>query len=366
VQSSARFAQLPRFAWLLIVIGLMLALGAAALAVGARIVKEPPSPFGADSRGSVLYATADGDIHALDTATNQSRPLTAGPAIDGAPLASPDGAVFAFQRREPGASAATLMVANADGSNVRSFEGRPEDVVGMAWSPDGDRLAVSAGIGGVHGLWILPLDGGNSLVLSEQPLDDIALIREPHWRPNGEELLFRGETLDLMTLEGLYVVGADGGGLRAIVEPTVDGPAEPAVSPDGTKIAYALGKEGQARLHVIEIDTGNDAVIALDASASDQRPTWSPDGRSLAFERYRGETYRLAVAPVAGGPAIELGPTQPRRSGGSGVSFSPDGARIVAFYDADDSSWVLDPVDGSAIPLPHEIATPLTWQRTPG
>ena len=61
VQSTARFAQVPRMAWLLVVLGLVVALGTAILVVGSP--KRPPSPFGPAAQGNVLYAGTDGDIY---------------------------------------------------------------------------------------------------------------------------------------------------------------------------------------------------------------------------------------------------------------------------------------------------------------
>ena len=50
VQSTARFAQVPRMAWLLVVLGLVVALGTAILVVGSP--RRPPSPFGPAPRGT--------------------------------------------------------------------------------------------------------------------------------------------------------------------------------------------------------------------------------------------------------------------------------------------------------------------------
>ena len=81
-----------------------------------------------------------------------------------------------------------------------------------------------------------------------------------------------------------------------------------------------------------------------------------------ALRAYGGDAYQLAVASVDGGRSTLIGPEQPANSGGSHARFSPDGTRVLAYYESDGSSWVLDPVAGTAIQLPDDIDLPLTWQ----
>src|SRR3954447_10271056 len=94
VQSTAHFAQAPRMVWLLVILGLVLALGAAILVIGSP--KPLPSPFGPDPHGNVLYAAADGDIYTIDTASNKAQAVVTGSATDSNPIYSADGASFAF------------------------------------------------------------------------------------------------------------------------------------------------------------------------------------------------------------------------------------------------------------------------------
>src|SRR5439155_552673 len=48
-------------------------------------------------------------------------------------------------------------------------------------------------------------------------------------------------------------------------------------SPDSTQMAYARAGE----LHIVDVPSGNDRVLATPVSASS--PAWSPDGSTLAF-----------------------------------------------------------------------------------
>ena len=68
------------------------------------------------------------------------------------------------------------------------------------------------------------------------------------------------------------------------------------------------------------------------------------------------------VGSVSGGRVAAIGPTQPDNTGGADVRFSPDGSRILAFYNADRTTWVLDPAGGPGTKLDYAAITPPTWQ----
>src|SRR4051812_3243194 len=64
VQSKLRFSPVPRVAWILVVLAIVIALGVAAvLVVGSRRHPLPP-PFGPARNGLIVYGGSDHDIHA--------------------------------------------------------------------------------------------------------------------------------------------------------------------------------------------------------------------------------------------------------------------------------------------------------------
>ena len=60
----------------------------------------------------------------------------------------------------------------------------------------------------------------------------------------------------------------------------------PRLSPDGTKLAYAIGNFGYAQLWVYDIEFGTS--MKLTRSGHNAEPVWSPDNMRLAFDRLRG------------------------------------------------------------------------------
>jgi TolB protein len=87
--------------------------------------------------------------------------------------------------------------------------------------------------------------------------------------------------LAFMTSPGgpIYVINADGSGLRHVV----DG-MDPALSPDGTQIAYARWVDPRG-IWVANVDGSDQRHYYLSSSA--RGPAWSPDGKHIAFWQYK-------------------------------------------------------------------------------
>src|ERR687897_438226 len=90
------------------------------------------------------------------------------PGADADPAWSPDGTRLAFVRTKPD-GLSHLMVADADGSDVRSVLERPEALGSPSWSPDGTALAFTVGNGGEAGglVALLDLEDGSVETVAE-------------------------------------------------------------------------------------------------------------------------------------------------------------------------------------------------------
>ena len=94
--------------------------------------------------------------------------------------------------------------------------------------------------------------------------------------------------------------------------------ASPAWSPDGTLIAYVSDADGSAQVWTSAPD-GSGAHALTNGSGSAASPTWSPDGNTLAFIR-NGNLWEVG-ADGTGLHALSNYPEQPLRA----VSWQPDG-----------------------------------------
>ncbi|MFB0538024.1 MAG: hypothetical protein ACETWR_23935 [Anaerolineae bacterium] len=126
----------------------------------------------------------------------------------------------------------------------------------------------------------------------------------------------------------IYVINADGTGLRQLT----DG-MDPAWSPDGKRVAFARWRKPSPGIYVIDEDGKNEVLVfGWDMAKA---PVWSPEGARLAMTHQRGEDgsgvpfWKLAVIRIADQHLAEILCWEHSFS----PTWSPDG-NIIA-YDSD-------------------------------
>ncbi len=143
--------------------------------------------------------------------------------------------------------------------------------------------------------------------------------------------------IPLLVLAGLSLLGAvsaqePGPRLR-----TIRGMRYPALSPDGSRIAFSY----RGDLWTVAA-TGGTATRLAELSGWDMRARWSPDGRTLAFNSTRNGNADLYVLPAEGG--------EPRRltyHTGADIlgGWSPDGKSLVFYSYRDSRTYDLYSID---------------------
>jgi TolB protein len=72
----------------------------------------------------------------------------------------------------------------------------------------------------------------------------------------------------------------------------------PALSPDGTKIAFASNRSGYWDLYLLDIQSAETTRLT-NTKAYDGAPSWSPDGAWLASETYYNNSLEIIVQPIS-------------------------------------------------------------------
>lgn len=115
----------------------------------------------------------------------------------------------------------------------------------------------------------------------------------------------------------------------------------PAVSPDGTRIAFSSNRADRWDLYVLDLPTGE--VSRLTSTPEyEGSPSWSPDGLFLAYEAYVDANLEIFVAPVDGSRAPIRLTDDP--AGDHSPAWAPGGREIafVSTRSGDPEIWLAD------------------------
>ncbi len=107
----------------------------------------------------------------------------------------------------------------------------------------------------------------------------------------------------------IYAMDADGSDQTNLTN-ILGSDFQPAWSPDGTKIAYAINYGGDQEVYVMDADGSNQTNLT-DNEAHEAAPAWSPDGTKIAFRSFRDGNGEIYVMDADGG-----NPDQPQQQRG--------------------------------------------------
>lgn len=127
-------------------------------------------------------------------------------------------------------------------------------------------------------------------------------------------------------------------------------PLNPALSPDGRRVALQRTVNGKQDIWLLELGRGILSRFTFDGS-NHVTPNWLPDGRHVVFSSNRGGSYDIYRKAVSGGAAEELLLSSPDAKGVTDVS--PDG-RHIAYRNIDPITGYdirAVPVDGDGQPV---------------
>ena len=232
-------------------------------------------------------------------------------------------------------------------------------------SPDGKSFVYASYASGNWDIYFQRVGGKNPVNLTK---DSSADDTQPAVSPDGERVAFRSEREG----GGIFVMGATGENVKRVS----DFGYNPTWSPDGKEIACAdegplnpaIRNNPTSRVWSVNIDTGERRQVTKEDSI---QPNWSPHGYRIAYGGRRNTTQRdIWTIPARGGETVEV--TNDAAVEGSPV-WSPDGKYLYFTSDRAGSMnvWRV-PIDeqtgrllGPAEPLttPSSYSTQLSFSR---
>lgn len=277
---------------------------------------------------------------------------------DDRPDWSPDGSTIAFDRTDPRSGAARLWTVSTSGDGARQIgqlcetgtaDCTNEDERAPAYSPDGKQLAFSRSWGALDqadrnqiqysDLYLMSPDGTDvqrlTFLTNDKPYS--GQVSNPSWSPDGKQLTFEyrtGATGQPANSRAIYVVAADGTGLRQLTPWELRAGDRANWSPDGTQILFTTYPAGRADAPgggIYTVHPDGTAIGALTPAPSNVfygTASYAPDGKSIVF----------AQAPA--GSEADL------------YTMRPDGTGIARLTN-DRDAWLTRPAWGTAAVPPQ-------------
>ncbi|HEV2846085.1 MAG TPA: S9 family peptidase, partial [Thermoanaerobaculia bacterium] len=306
-----------------------------------RISEPQPSPQG--DRVAFVVRTTDleanrgrFDLWMVNMDGTGLTRLTSDPAADNNPRWAPDGKSLYFLSSRSGSNQVWRLPAG--GGDPVQVTNLPLDVANLTVSPDGSRIAFS--------LEVFP--DCATLACTKERLDQNEKRKESGQLYQGDTGFYRHwDTWSDGRLNHLFVMPVAGGepvdltkGMKSDVPSRPFGGAEELTfSPDGRSVVFSARAGGREEpwstnfdLYLVPVDGSRPPQNLTAANpAWDTQPTFSPDGKTLAYlamarPGYEADRFRIRLRDMASGREVVLAEEWDRSAGE--VVFSDDGRTI--------------------------------------
>jgi len=247
---------------------------------------------------------------------------------------SPDGKWLAFDL------VTAIWVTPAAGGESRRLTDDLQDATRPRWSPDGRRLVFQSYRDGNFHLWSINADGTDLRQLTTGRYDH----REPHFTPDGRYVVCSSDRGGNGSY-GIHRLDLSTGAIVALTDDIAE-EAEPAVSADGSRIAFTVDAAAIAELN---LTTGErTTLVPVQTGSSVYGPAYSPTG-GLAYVRLAG-------------PVCDLIVDNQKVTNGSDVFAVPPSWGADLYYTAD-GHVVRHQVGGAHTVVPFAATVPVTAKR---
>lgn len=253
---------------------------------------------------------------------------------DARPRWTPDNTRVVFQSDRAGHF--DVYSVRADGTGLVRITRGSGDEVQPAVSPDGRWLAYAAHADrsvytgrSRYQIYVARVDGAGAARLMTSDGSDFF----PVWSPDGTQIAFMS---DRSGRTEIYVAAANGSNVRPLTAGHPGGPrGNPTWSPDGTLVAFDTALDGKSEIATVSVRDGTWTVVTSGLPGEHWFPSWSPNGREIAFGTFSGSgqsmTHRLSALQLSNRTVRHLTRPTPPGSGRFDYhqTWASDGHRLV-------------------------------------
>ena len=225
-----------------------------------------------------------------------------------------------------------IFIMDWDGANAQQMTRHNNASVSPSWSRDGRYIAYSAY--NYHSkikmrnldLFIFDLKTQQRMILSSERGTNSTASFMPDQKNAVIRVSPNSGTSDL------YRISLGGKDKKQLTSgPRGAMNVEPAVSPDGNRLAFSSDRSGKAMVYVLDLNSGSTTRLTY-AGHYNASPAWSPDGKRIAFAGGTEKHFDIFIVDADGKNLQKL--TSAQKSNGRGAnnedpSFSPDGRFIL-------------------------------------
>ncbi len=220
-------------------------------------------------------------VELLSIATLERRPVTRPPdgiLGDTSPAFSPDGRTISFTRNLS-ESVGDIYRVSVEGGEPRRLTFDDRDTMGSVWSDDGRGVLFSSARAGIYSVWRVPSGGGEP----EWVAGGGAKMKHPSAARSRRLLAYESWVYEVNLWRTPAATPGDSGSGERLTESNDEWNYEPAISPDGTRVAFVSTRSGSTELWVAGSNGSGPSRLTSFGGARVETPRWSPDGRRLVF-----------------------------------------------------------------------------------
>lgn len=205
---------------------------------------------------------------------------------------------IAFSMAAPGTGAKEMYLVDSDGENLHRITDHGSTILSPAWSRDGEKLAFTSFKSGVARIWVRDLATGAEQMLS--PLQNGDHIT-PSFAPDGATLAF---SVTSGARSGIFTYNVERDCCLTHLSGGRWNDLSPTYSPDGRWMAFNSNRLGTAtpQIYMMPGGGGDPDMVSpynFDRPGYFTAPDWSPTGDMVAFHgAIRRGTYHILVARV--------------------------------------------------------------------